>query len=163
MEERKSKRMVETGTIREKNSWHNEGGFTWHLGHYAQRSDAKLTTIDCDKKAIKVSREVTAEFAGHIEYVTADSVAYLKTLKTPIDVLMLDSVDYHEGHYQEAQAHNLNEVMAALPALHEKSIIAIDDCALEGGGKGGISIPYLTGTGWKIAHEGYMTILVGAA
>ena len=148
--------IVETGTMRQKDNWHNDGGFTWFLSQFQQRFGGSFATVDIDPEAIKLCKELTD---GPIEYVTADSVEYLKSREKSIDVLMLDSFDYDGGKEKQAQAHNLNEVMAALPHMADHGIIAIDDCALAGGGKGGLSVPYLEGCGWRIVHRDYLVIL----
>ncbi len=159
MEERKSKAIVETGTIRRENNWHGDGGMTWWFGRYAAKRDAKLTTVDIDPQALEVAKKICAEDAERIEFISSDSVAYLKARDIPIDVLYLDSLDY-DVDAKRSQAHAMNEVFAALPRLHEKSIIAFDDCGFADGGKGGLVIPYLCASGWQLTHRDYVSVLI---
>lgn len=155
--------IVETGTLRQKDNWEFDGGMTWHFGRYAQKVGGQVYTVDISPTAVALAEAETKEFAQWIAYVESDSVAYLKERwpvdGKPIDLLFLDSFDYEAGKHGEAQLHNLNEVLAALPHMNPKGLIAIDDCSLEGGGKGGMSVQYLSNSGWKVLHKGYMAIL----
>ncbi len=161
MSKRKANSIVETGTLRQENNWHGDGGLTWFFARYLSFHHGRLWTVDNSEAALAVSRKVTERFKEHIEYVHSDSVAWLRARTEPIDVLFLDSVGYEGGPECEraAQEHNLAEVMAAMPKLHERSLIAIDDCGLPNGGKGGMSVPYLLNHGWERIGNGYMAIL----
>ena len=54
----------------------------------------------------------------------------------------------------QSGVHQLNEIIHALPLLHEKSLILLDDIFDEDGksGKGHFSIPFLLSNGWKKIH-----------
>ena len=182
---KKSLTIVETGTMRQRDNWHNDGGFTWWFGAYVRANAAAsietgkgnggiFITVDNDPEAIELSKELNAEHSADIikypyaiDYVIEDSVSFLRGIRAEyltrdircINVLILDSFDYDAGKEKQAQAHNLNEVIAALPHMADNSIIVIDDCALQGGGKGGLSVPYLEGIGWAVIHSSYMVIL----
>ena len=157
--EREAKELVETGCIRQKDNWHGDGYFGYWLGLLAARTGGNLCTIDLDGAAIQLADEVTKEWDEVTHYIEGDSVEALKDRAKPIDVLVLDSFDYHAGQEKQAQAHCLNEVLAALPGMSDRGIIAIDDCKLAGGGKGGLAVPYLQGCGWTLDHDGYIAIL----
>ena len=157
MTERDAKHIVETGTLRQLGNWHGDGGMTWWFARYAEAHDGHFCSIDNDPKAI----EIAEGFVGgdRTDYICADSVEALGGYAGKIDVLYLDSVDYNAGHEGEAQSHSLREVVAAEPHMSEHGTIAIDDCKLAGGGKGGLSVPYLMGRGWHGLHDGYITVL----
>ena len=159
MIERESRELVETGCIRQKDNWHGDGYFGYWLGLFATWTGGHLLTIDIDADALAVAEEVTREWADRTLYLASDSVEALRIRTKPIDALVLDSFDYHAGQEKEAQAHCLNEVLAALPKMSDRGIIAIDDCKLAGGGKGGLAVPYLQGIGWKLDHDSYIAIL----
>ena len=158
MQERDARSIIETGTLRRENNWAGDGGMTWHFAQYCKRTGARLLTIDNSRKALDVAKKVL----GDVERVTfceSDSVIALQRFDMPIDVLYLDSLDY-DLDPRQSQAHVMDEVFAARPHLHEKSIIAIDDCGFPDGGKGGLGVPYLSASGWTVAHPGYLTVLV---
>lgn len=157
--EREAKEFVETGCIRQKDNWHGDGYFGYWLGLMAARIGGHVWTVDLDAEALKLAAEVTHEWHLFTDHIEQDSVAALKRRTNHIDVLVLDSLDYHAGQEKQAQAHCLNEVIAALPKMSDRGIIAIDDCKLAGGGKGGLAVPYLQGLGWKLDHDGYIAIL----
>lgn len=160
MGERNSQVLVETGTMRRLDGWRGDGGLTWFLAKHAARAGGRLHTVDTCKEALAISREATKELAGHVSYHYSDSVKFLENFGQPIDCLLLDSLDYRPGREKAAQKHNLAEVRAAWAFLHSQSIIVIDDCSVDHGGKGGLSVPYLTARRWRIAHKGYMIVLV---
>jgi len=148
--------IVETGAIRQRDNWHFDAYFSWFLAMYARHYHAQLTVIDIDPQAIALDEEI----AGSANRICGDSVSVLKDFTQPIDVLLLDSLDYSASMVEQSQTHALNEVKAALPHLHDKSIIAIDDCGLgDKGGKGGLAVPYLLERGWTTVVRGYMVIL----
>lgn len=61
-------------------------------------------------------------------------------------------VDKHGAIIAGSQEHCLKELLAALPHMHDKTPILIDDCALPGGGKG------RTAKDWLLANR-YVCIL----
>jgi hypothetical protein len=54
----------------------------------------------------------------------------------------------------QSEVHQLNEIVYALPYLHKKSLVLLDDIYDEDGrtGKGHFSIPFLLSNGWKKIH-----------
>lgn len=161
-EERGLRRIVEAGTLRQKDNWGGDGGFTWWAGAYAAKFGGVVDTVDISPDALAVAKEVCAEWGDKIRYHAGDSVEYLAANTEPIDILFLDSVDYDAASCFAAQDHNWREFSAALPHLHEKSVVAFDDATLAGGGKGGITIPRMEQTGWKVIHRDYVTVLARA-
>ena len=108
----------------------------------------------------------TVEAEGLAKWVTlhvSDSIAFLKTFKQPVDLLYLDSYDYHktdQAIQKASQEHHLKEFQAIEAQLHDQSIVLIDDCRLPGGGKGKQVIEYMISKGWRIDKEAYQVVLV---
>ena len=162
LSERKSEHILETGTLRKENNWHNDGGFTWLLARWASLQNGRninFHTVDHDPIAIETSKRILRPLMRHVQHDCADSVQFLRHWAQPIDALILDSLDYLAGQEGQAQAQNLDEALAALPNLHAQSIVAIDDCKLAGGGKGALTIPYLQARGWRVICDDYVTVL----
>jgi predicted O-methyltransferase YrrM len=150
---------VETGTLRLPDNWEFDGQSTWVLGAFAQRYGCKLWTCDVVESHIRIARDLTAPFAPQIEYVVSDSVEFLRRFPEPIDLLYLDAVDFDASAPGAAQDHALREGQAALHALHDNSIVLIDDCAAPHGGKGGGLVPFLLGQGWRVVRRRYQVLL----
>jgi Methyltransferase domain len=155
--------IVETGTARQSGNWTFDGQSTVVLGAFAQRYGSRLWTCDADASHMARAQDLTAPFAQQIEYVVSDSVEFLRRFSGPIDLLYLDAVDFDEHAPEAAQDHALREGQAALPALHEDSIVLIDDCNVPQGGKGGRLIPFLLSRGWKVVGRKYQVLLARSA
>lgn len=159
MGERQPRQLVETGTLRGADSTQGDGGMTWHLGKYAHLFGGHLTTVDISPGAIACARSLTLEFADSIGYVCSDSVLYLSGRTKPIDLLYLDSLDYNGSNPRPCQEHALREAQAASLLLRPRSIVALDDCGVPDGGKGGLAVPWLLRNGWSVRSAKYMTVL----
>jgi hypothetical protein len=87
------------------------------------------------------------------------SACFLQRFPAPIDILYLDALDTTEpGHAEHAQ----RELQAALPRLHSRSLVLIDDTPWTGGawvGKGARAVPWLLAHGWRILYGGYQVLL----
>ena len=131
--------MVETGTTRAINDFGGAGMATIFLGEYCKRYGKKLYTVDILPQAISLSKELTKDYADVIEYVTADSLEFLKNFDEKIDLLYLDSYDYPIDEdplkVRGSQGHQLKELLAAWGKLSENAVIILDDNAWKGGGK----------------------------
>ncbi len=57
-------------------------------------------------------------------------------------------IEKHFNIINPSQEHQLKELKLALPLLHEKSVILLDDNELPGGGKTRLSREYLQSIGW---------------
>lgn len=159
---RRARTVVETGTLRQPGNWEMDGGLTFWLALHAHRAGGTLHTVDIDPHAVAAARSVCGLFGRAVEYACGDSVAFLAAFGNPIDCLVLDSLDFDKDS-DASQRHNLAELHAALPWLHADSLVAIDDCGLERGGKGGLTVPWMLEHGWSLAHDGYMKILTRQA
>ena len=142
--------ILETGCIREKDDW-GAGNSTMIFGEFCKKFDKQLITVDNDPEHLEFCEEETKDFRDHISYELSHSVDYIENLDMPIDLLFLDSLDCKEGPYDEnieAQSYALEELKAALPNLHDKSIILIDDNLFANGGKTKLCKEYLQKHGW---------------
>lgn len=161
LEERDAKTLVETGTARYGDQqFCGDGGSTIIFGDWANQHDAMLYSVDHASAAIEKAKDASKSYAAHIRFTCADSLQFLEKFDRPIDFIYLDSYEYDCNHPLSSQDHHLRELVSAYPALHKKSIVMIDDCDLPGGGQGKLAVDFLIDNDWKIAHQGYQTILI---
>jgi hypothetical protein len=116
---------------------------------------------------MELCRRVTRRYAESITYEVADSIAFLKAWGTKgngrrIDLLYLDSWDYpieaDDDSRAASQEHCLGELDAALPYLHDRSLVLIDDGDLPGGGKPRFAKRRLEELGWECELDAYQTL-----
>ncbi len=153
--------VVETGCARSRDDWRGAGNSTVLLGEYCQHRKGRFVSMDIDQKHCGLARELTRALPC-VEVQCGDSVALLASFKDKIDLLYLDSMDTFIPGSAE---HGLKEFKAALPHLHERSIVVFDDtayCAKGYRGKGAQAVPHMLTQGWKILFSGYQTALVRA-
>lgn len=150
--------IVETGTIRNlaESARMSDGWGTVNWQYWAGETGSKVWTCDIDPEAIENCKTITKN-DKHITYVVDDSVNFLQNFKEQIHLLYLDSFD--TGTPEQiigACNHQLKEVQAAMDKLGPSALILLDD--IHGnfpdfrGGKGELSIKYLTNNGWKIIN-----------
>lgn len=151
--------IVETGTIRSEEDWGGAGFFTYLAGSYVHRVGGRLHSCDLSTSNCRFAREWTSIFGESVTIHEGDSVPFLAQFPETIDVLYLDSLDTTEpGHADHAQ----REIEAALPRLHDRSLVVFDDTPWQGGnfiGKGAKAVPWLLQHGWKILYAGYQVVL----
>ena len=143
------KNIVETGSLRNPDTWPGDGASTYLFGEVISRYGGHLWTCDIEEQVIEIAREVTKEFSAHITYVRGDSIEFLRGFDRGIDLLYLDSLDCPpKGNATEAQRHNLRELQAALPKTSSQAVILLDDNDFPNGGKTLLSKDYLLNNGW---------------
>ena len=151
--------IVETGTIRAEEDWSGAGFFTYLAGAFLSRFGGRLHSVDINPQNCRFAREWTSVFGKTVTVHQDDSVRFLQRFTEPIDVLFLDSLDTDQpGHAEHAQ----KELQAALPKLHETSLIVLDDTPWNAGvftGKGALAVPWLLNHGWQIVYAGYQVLL----
>lgn len=64
----------------------------------------------------------------------------------------------HWGIIETSQRHAEREMLAALPLLHPRSLVLIDDADLPGGGKARLARKVLTEAGWTCRLDAYQTL-----
>lgn len=160
LKERKAQVIVETGTARYGiREFVGDGGSTIIFGDFAAQNGIEFHSVDHSPCHIATAKEATKENDGKISFTCSDSIEFLNQFSKEIDFLYLDSCEFEHNNPIPSQQHHLNELVAAYPCLHEKSIVMIDDCDLPHGGMGKEVIDYLTKEGWKIVYKGYQVIL----
>ncbi|MFY0629389.1 MAG: class I SAM-dependent methyltransferase [Flavobacteriaceae bacterium] len=165
LNERNVKVLVETGTSRKGlKATRGDGAATIVFGKWASQNKAKLFSVDISEESVSESRNEVKN-QGLDDVVTvylSDSIAFLNDFKEPVDFLYLDSYDYSSVKEVQvkSQEHHLKEFKAIESRLHDKTIVLIDDCRLEGGGKGKMAIEYMLQKDWKILVEAYQVLLV---
>jgi predicted O-methyltransferase YrrM len=165
LESRRAKMLVETGTARGGLARTKaEGASTVVFGLWAKRHGARLHSVDIEPSSIEQARTAVqeTELADVVDFHLGDSVAFLTTFDQPVDFLYLDSFDWHhEPEIQQAcQEHHLKEFEAIQSRLHDDSVVLIDDCGVEGGGKGRLVIEKMLRSGWKTLRSEYQVLLV---
>ena len=156
--QRQGKVIVETGTIRnsaewgipigDPRMWRGDGLSTILFSDLCSRTGAMLYSVDASLENVGVSRKLTLQWEASRSILALDSVEFLESFPLPIDLLYLDSFDFEPSDPGPSQLHNLREAKAALPSLHENSIVLIDDADQILGGKGGMTVPFLIKQGW---------------
>lgn len=154
--------IVETGSLRADGNWMGDGQSTLVWCDYGLKFKAAVVTIDNDPKAIKTVNEVVSrnfEFTGHFLAMCDDGAYALKGINAPIGMLYLDSLDYDPQNPEPAQRQALAEFEAAEPWTHTETVLLIDDCALPGGGKGGLVVDVARRHGWRMVREDYQVLM----
>jgi len=149
---------VETGCIRAEEDWAGAGFATYLLGAYLQPLEGTLHSVDVDPEHCRFAREWTTVFEPAVQVHCSRGDDWLRSFDGRIDVLFLDSADTDvPGHADVC----LSEFQAALPRLHERSLVLIDDTPFDGGwrGKGRRAVPWALEHGWRILTAGYQVLL----
>jgi len=88
-------------------------------------------TVDLNPDATaRVKEALTSGFPqlqGKAHCHNMDSVALIKSLEGPFDVVYLDSYDLYPGIFKESEEHGLQEFDAVLNKLADEALILIDD------------------------------------
>lgn len=165
LEDTNSKILIETGTSREglKGAKSN-GAATIVYGKWAKLNNAHLYSVDISEKSIRVAnQEITKQqLSDNVTLHLMDSVEFLNKFEQKVDFLYLDSYDYSSDKEIQllSQKHHLDEFKAIEDKLHKNTIVLIDDCDLEGGGKGKLVIEYMKEKDWVIEMEAYQVLLL---
>lgn len=166
LEQRDAKTLLETGVARHGlKKCKGDGASTIVFAVWSKTNNATLHSVDIDPDAIATAQQ-TLEQMGLRDVVslhTSDSIAYLKSFQQPVDLLYLDSYDYHKTDtsiQQASQKHHLEEFHAIEDRLHDDSVVLIDDCDMPAGGKGKLVIEYMLNKGWQIYLYNYQALLV---
>ena len=157
--------IVETGCSRSTNNWVGDGHSTLLFADMVSRFGGSVTSCDIDPAAIHRCARSLAECAAASPRVVLhcmDSVRFLQAYSAPIDLLYLDSLDFDGSNVTASMEHHLQEAKAALGKLTGDAVVVIDDCGLEGGGKGAMAVPFLVSQGFRVAFEGYQAVLTRA-
>ena len=155
--------IVETGTQRQRDDW-SAGCSTTVLGKFISEytAESKLFSVDITPHNVMTSKFLCEEYQNYIEWFTEDSVGFLKNFDQKIDFLYLDSYDWfpHEPQLTECQTHQLNEMLAAVDKMSEKSVILLDDNDLPDGGKTRITKNYLAENNWICLFDAKQSVWI---
>ena len=164
--------LIETGTLRNESDrgCSGDGWSTVAWGWYAQQTGGRCWTVDVEAGAIETCRRKTEPYRQAIEYVVQDSVAFLRDWternRGPVQLLYLDSLDYHDHLREQSERHHLQEVEALFPSLATPALVLMDDTRpteerdqqgrLQFWGKAALAAPYLLDRGFEVewAEEG---------
>lgn len=166
LKERNAKVIIETGTSRKGlKATKGDGAATIVFGKWAKENDAIMHSVDISEDSVKGSQEeVNKQGLNNVVTIYLnDSLEFLKTFKSPLDFLYLDSYDYSRTDkdiQKRSQEHHLKEFKLIEEQLHEKSIVLIDDCGLPGGGKGKMVVEYMCKKNWVVLIDAYQILLV---
>lgn len=151
--------IVETGSLREPESWFGVGCSTYVFSEFIAKYGGHLWTCDNSNEVIETAKRQTREFRDNITYVCSDSVEFLQGFDDSIDLLYLDSMDCpRTSDASEAQQHNLRELQAALPKLTEHAIVLLDDNRFCNGGKTRLSKQYLHDNNWICLFDWHQSV-----
>lgn len=89
--------IVETGCVRQDDDWSGAGMSTVVFGDYLSTHGGHLWTVDNDQAHLETARDLTRAYRPYTSYVLADSVEFLRSFRSEIDLLYLDSLDYPYG------------------------------------------------------------------
>ena len=166
LKEREAKVLVETGTARNGiQNTRTDGASTIVFGTWAKEHNARLYSIDHDASAIAWAQKeiINLDLDDHVEFVNAESTAFLSNFEHEVDFIYLDSMDYDKRDKSvqlESQEHHLREFRSIEKRLHDNSVVLIDDCRLSGGGKGKLAIEHMLKRGWKVMTSSYQSLLI---
>ena len=113
---------------------------------YAKYNSGTLTTCDIEKRNIDNAKKFVKKNINFINFVTDDSINFLKNFEKPIDFLYLDSLD---GQFSEASSHQLNEIKIAMDKLNKNCLVLLDDK----GTKTNLSINFMLKNNFRIINE----------
>jgi hypothetical protein len=151
-----AKNYVETGCYR---GIHFDGQSTLIWAKLAQATGGHATAIDISKDSIECAIELLGdEMRPFVRMMLMCSLQGLKLVEPPIDVLYLDSFDHDPDNPEPCQQHQLAEATIAIPKMAERSIILLDDCIFNSGGKSKLSHPFIIGSGWKVVAQEYQNV-----
>jgi hypothetical protein len=154
--------VVETGCIRAEEDWRGAGFSTYLLGACVTALGGGLHSADHSSERCAFARKWTQVFGGCVDVEQSDSVDFLNRHQAGIDLLYLDSMDTHEAR---CASHRLVELETAMPKLHQKTMVVMEDTSILAGkwrGKGSLGVPWMLSQGWTVVHSGHQTVLVRA-
>jgi hypothetical protein len=174
---------VETGCARIADNWQGDGQSTILFDKYISDPKSILYSVDINPASIANAKTFVS---ARVNFIQDDSVRFLVTLvgrllsegKT-IHMLYLDSFDVDWVHWYPSAIHHLKELCAAMRGIRKDTLVAVDDCPLEGlfvpslqnqiqfvhspfvGGKGRLVAEFATAIGAKLEFAEYQAAWTG--
>ena len=115
----------------------NSGSFTLIMSDLIKNyTGGKIYTVDLSKENIQKCKNLTKEFNEVIEYVSGDSIEFIKSLDKDtvkkFDLVYLDSYNLWLPDPHNSAQHHLNELLSLFDNINDKCFVAIDDNYLPG-------------------------------
>src|SRR6202035_4675188 len=111
--------MIETGCIEEPDNWAGNGCSTILFDHYIYHHPGSTArSVEIDPEKVKKAKEICPRVWFHC----GDSVEFLGNRDIwdhKIDLLYLDASNHNWMSEVPSQVHHYNELMAAMPKLHD--------------------------------------------
>jgi tetratricopeptide (TPR) repeat protein len=120
--------IIETGCIEEPDNWAGNGCSTILFDKYvATHPGSTARSVELDGNKVLAAQSI----CPNVVVTQGDSVEYLKWaakhVNVPIDLLYLDASHHDWINETPSQVHHFNELMAIMPLLHDRSLVAVDD------------------------------------
>ena len=145
--------IVETGCVRDAQSWEGDGNSTVMFNAFAHETGSRFISIDIESKHCALAKQL----CPHTEVLCENSIPALFALKGHlelIDFLYLDSFDLDWNNPHPSALHHLKELCAAMPLLDSASIVFVDDNR-NGIGKGQYVSAFMKEIGATLVYDGY--------
>ena len=152
--------IVETGCLRQPDNWEGDGQSTRLFDAFAASKNATFWSVDISAESITAARDVVSP---RTQLVLNDSVRFLASFHSPIDVLYLDSFDLDKSNPLPAATHHMMELCAAMPLLKIGSLVIVDDTWEQNGasiGKGQMVAQFMRQIAAKKLASGYQDVWV---
>jgi hypothetical protein len=149
--------IIETGCSRETNNWAGDGMSTIIFDKYINDYNGVLHSVDIDENNVRTAAALVSD---KTTVHCSDSVAWLWNFNqrnTKIDLLYLDSFDYHDDSRLSSMQHHMYELAAILPSLKNGTMIAVDD-HFGDHGKGELVKQFMEQIGVPMIHNDYQLI-----
>ena len=119
--------IVETGCTRQKDNWLGDGQSTRIWSALTKwQNIGSFRSVDNDEEACRVASECL-ETSAYSSIMCLDSIQFLRSNQSYIDLLYLDSYDVDMENPHDAAMHCMFELTTAMPKLHKNSIVFVDD------------------------------------
>lgn len=139
-----------------------DGQSTLVMAILARETNGSFTSFELHQHNIDKARQLLSDngLSSYANFVIGDSAVTLRQFDRKISFAYLDSYDFEEHKYIDAQSHQLMEFGALLPKMDKTSAILLDDCDLPRGGKGGLSVSAIKASGYIEAMSDYQKFFV---
>jgi hypothetical protein len=115
--------IVETGSLRSTDRWDGDGQSTVVFADYVNRYGGLLISCDIDSAALATARALLNErgiLSARTLFICSSSIDLLGSLRSPIDLLYMDSLDFDPGEPEPSLAHHLIDLCIAIGASGHK-------------------------------------------
>lgn len=157
------KTLVETGTARRGDKdCAGDGCSTVIWAYWAEQNEGmRLWSVDHSPRAVQQAMQAV-RFSDLTTIVVADSVQFLREFSSQIDFLFLDSGDYDPNQPSVSQELALREIIAAFPKLTNESMLMVNGCGHEDGGKCTLVEIFMKEMGWRTLVRSHQLLMVSS-